>query len=120
VLPESIVDYYEITTTTMGGPEKTKDFYRLFMVPGMNHCQGGIGAHAIDYLTALEDWVERGVAPEVLIGANTGARGGASFPLDPAAIKFTRPHFAYPAVARYKGGGDPNDSANFEPTPAAR
>jgi hypothetical protein len=25
----------------MGGPEKTLDFYQLFMIPGMNHCGGG-------------------------------------------------------------------------------
>ena len=66
-----------------GGLEKTQGFYRLFMVPGMDHCYGGVGASnfggvgqqippardaAHDLMTALEAWVERGVAPAQFIG----------------------------------------------------
>lgn len=61
------------------------DFYRLFFLPGMNHCAGGLGAWSIgsaqsypydqallnskhNGLLALIDWVENGSPPEVLVG----------------------------------------------------
>src|SRR2546425_1240627 len=44
------------------------DFYRLFMVPGMGHCGGGAGPNTFDAFSALEAWVEKGVAPEQIIG----------------------------------------------------
>jgi feruloyl esterase len=94
------------------------DFYRLFMVPGMGHCGGGIGPNNFgnrgnrfngdperDLLSALERWVEKGVAPERFIG--TGNVGG-----DPAKT-LTRPLCPYPQVARYNGSGDPNHAASF-------
>ena len=43
------------------------------MIPGMNHCQGGPGPWEIDYLSAMEAWVERGEAPAKLVGRNTQA-----------------------------------------------
>jgi Tannase and feruloyl esterase len=98
----------------MGGPKATQDFYRLFAIPGMNHCGGGEGVSAFDYLSYLEAWVERGEAPDVMIG--THLRGPSRAPLDPAAsVTFTRPVYPYPLHAKYKGTGDPNDAANFVP-----
>ena len=55
---------------SMGGPEATRGFARLFVVPGMDHCAGGKGAYAINYMAAIEDWVERGKAPEALVGVH--------------------------------------------------
>ena len=48
----------------MGGANKVMDNYRLFMVPGMNHCGGGDGTATFDMLAALEQWVEKKQAPE--------------------------------------------------------
>lgn len=120
-----IVDYYETTERTMGGRAATQDFFRLFMVPGMDHCGGGVGAHAIDYLSYLETWVEQGKAPDVMIGAHVSdtywtalasKMDALEFPLDPAIlITFTRPVYPYPIYAKYKGTGDPNDATNFRP-----
>ncbi len=74
----------------------------------------------IDYLTALEQWVEHGQPPEVLIGANFDWQGtalrGPVFPLDPARVRFTRPAYLYPAVAVYKGKGDPKLAQSFKPS----
>ena len=94
------------------------DFYRLFMVPGMGHCAGGIGPNSFgndgnrfngdperDLISALERWVEKGVAPERFIG--TGSVAG-----DPAKT-LTRPLCPFPQVARYNGAGDPNQAASF-------
>ena len=73
VMPQPTLDCYETMQRTMGGPATTRDFARLIMVPGMDHCAGGKGAYAINYMKALEDWVERGQAPDALL-AHTRCR----------------------------------------------
>lgn len=104
VVPMNSIDYYELTTRTMGGKAATQDFFRLFMIPGMGHCSGGTGATEVDYLEALENWVEKGQAPERVLGKNvTDGQAG-----------FTRPHFPYPDVARYTGKGDVKQAENFQ------
>ncbi len=118
VTPLNSVDYYEITERAMGGEEATQAFFRLFMVPGMGHCFGG-GPFAIDYISAMEAWVERGEAPAALIGAHlAGSHSGPSmirmFPRDPVTVVYTRPVFPYPNLARYRGHVDPNEAASFE------
>lgn len=120
VVPINTVDYYETTQRTMGGPQATGEFFRLFMIPGMGHCWDGNGAYAIDYLSALEAWVEEGRAPQFLIGThpkdaykNDVRDGRLTLPLKTEAVQFTRPHFPYPATARYAGRGDPNDASSF-------
>lgn len=122
-----IIDYYETVERTMGGRAATQDFFRFFLVPGMNHCSGGDGPYAIDYLSYLEAWVERGKAPDALIGAHpVTAPETLEFPLDPAMpVTFTRPIYPHPSYPKYKGSGDPNDASNFFPvnpraTPLAR
>ena len=60
----SSVEYYQSVVDTMGGANKVKDNYRLFMVPGMAHCGGGDGTTTFDMLTALEQWVEKKQAPD--------------------------------------------------------
>jgi feruloyl esterase len=86
---------------------QTQEYYRLFMVPGMNHCSGGPGANVFDMLTPLAQWVEQDVAPESVIAThyvnNIPAQG----------VAFTRPLCPYPQEAMYNGTGDTNDAANF-------
>lgn len=121
-IPEDAIDYYETAEKTMGGRVPTQDFFRMFMVPGMDHSSGGAGAFAIDYLTYLEAWVEHGQAPDVMIGAHVQGTDWEQslklmFPLDPATpISFTRPVYPYPLRAKYKRTGDRNNSANFYPS----
>lgn len=99
----SSVDYYESVLQTMGGASKVKENYRMFMVPGMGHCGGGDGPSTFDMLTALEQWVEKGKAPD-FIPASHVTNGQPDR---------TRILCAYPQVATYKGSGDPNDASNF-------
>ena len=87
-----------------GGYDKTQGFARLFMVPGMAHCRGGVGTDSFDMLAALERWVEKGEAP-ASIPAQRVARNEL-----PA---ISRPLCPYPAEARYNGSGDPNSAASF-------
>ncbi len=103
VPPQDNVAYYEGVAKQMGGYDKTRDFFRLFMAPGMGHCSGGPGPNTFDALTALENWVDKGVAPDNLIA--THSTGGK--------VDRTRPLCPYPAVARYTGKGSIDDAANF-------
>ena len=128
-MPTAIVDYYEIVEKTMGGRTTTQNFFRLFMVPGMNHCGGGAGAFAIDYMSYLETWVEHGEAPDAMVGAHisdsymNSLPKGSEWPLPDLShggvhnarvpISFTRPVYPYPLYAKYTGVGDPKDASNF-------
>ena len=61
------VNYYE-QAVAKNGPETT-EFFRLFMVPGMAHCGGGIGPDRHDPMTAMIDWVEKGKAPDSIVAS---------------------------------------------------
>ncbi len=109
----------------------------MFVIPGMQHCSGGGGAFAVDYLSYLEAWVDSNHAPDHMIGAHVDTNfllqhsedDGSSIkdriwfaaiklpiPLDAdAPVTFTRPVYPYPLLTRYKGTGDPNDAKNFGP-----
>jgi len=117
--PENGLNYYRKVTHTIGDP---RDFYRVFMVPGMAHCSGGAGPNAFgngttngpvidadhDLVKALEQWVEHGVAPERIIAThyvnNVAAQG----------VQFQRPLCAYPERAEYRGHGDPDEATSFQ------
>lgn len=107
--PMETVAYYEAVEEHVGSREATQDFFRLFMVPGMDHCgigEGpGITQHGFDPLTALEQWVEEGEAPESMLTTKTDSTG---------AVQWTRPICPYPQRAVYDGEGDANDASNFE------
>lgn len=115
--PGASVDYWETATRTMGGADKMREFARFFTVPGMLHCAGGPGGGELDFLGAMENWVENGKAPEEvtayrLVNDKPGPRP--IHPLDPAQYDRSRPVYAYPDVAKFKGKGDPNVAANWE------
>ena len=113
----SLIDYHQTVTRLMGGPAATDDFFRMFLVPGMEHCVGGVGPDAIDYVGALMAWVERGEAPDRLTGAHLPKPQSmlryARHPLPGGAAEWTRPVFAYPGSAVYGGKGDWRDAANW-------
>jgi len=114
--PLNTLDYYEMVERVIGGRADTQKFARLFMIPGRSHCRGGVGAAAVDALGAMETWVEQGKAPDMIVGAHMPGEDVADFlrlPEDLSSSKFTRPHYAYPKQAKYKGSGDPNDYRNF-------
>jgi feruloyl esterase len=103
VPPQDNVAYYEAVTQAMGGAERVRRFFRLFMAPGMGHCSGGPGPNQFDALAALERWVEQGEAPGKLVASHsTDGR-----------IDRTRPLCPYPQVARYQGRGSVDDHASF-------
>ncbi len=115
--------YYELVTAEMGSLAETQDFYRLFMVPGMAHCYRGPGANSFggvgqqipperdalhDLQTALEQWVEQGVAPDQLIATKY-----VDDEADTTGVEFTRKLCPYPSVARYDQSGDGARAESF-------
>jgi feruloyl esterase len=92
-------------------------FFRLFVIPGMFHCRGGEGPEAVDFLSAMEAWVEQGQAPDKLIAFKPKMPlpfpDEHRFPLPEDEIVFSRPVFAYPATARYAGQGNANAAASW-------
>ena len=105
ILATSSIAYYDGVEKSMGGRAATQDFFRLFLVPGVHHCAGGPGLTEFDPLTLLENWVERGQPPDVMI-AGRSANG---------VTERTRPIYPYPMLARYSGQGDPKQAASFVP-----
>jgi feruloyl esterase len=95
------VNYYEAAVAKNG--RNTPDFFRLFMIPGMAHCSGGIGPDRHDPMTAIINWVEKGQAPSTMLASRV---------VDNKVVR-TRPLCAYPQVARYTGTGSIDDAANF-------
>ena len=102
ITPHNTVNYYESVKTVLGAPE-AESAVRLFMAPGMNHCAGGPGPNTIDWIAALERWVEQGQAPDEIV-ASRSVKG---------VVDRTRPLCRYPHVARYKGSGSTDEAANF-------
>jgi feruloyl esterase len=116
--PLGSVNYYNSVMDTLGAPA-TATFMRLYMVPGMQHCAGGPGADSFGQITpagdprgdlyqALEQWVEKGTAPDKLIATKYLSDDRAK------SVKFTRPLCAYPQSVKYKGTGSADDAASFE------
>jgi feruloyl esterase len=88
-----------------GAQGQAASFVRVFPVPGMCHCGGGQSTDSYDAFGALVKWVEQHKAPDML-----PATAGPSSPWPGR----ERPVCAYPAVARYKGEGDPEKASSFE------
>jgi feruloyl esterase len=115
VAPGSSIEFYKtvLNVSSKAGPPVVPkvgrgaagppDWIRLFMIPGMGHCQGGEGPDTFDKLSVIEQWVEEGKAPDRIIAAHrTGDQ-----------VDRTRPLCPYPQVARYIGVGSVDDAANF-------
>ena len=95
------VTYYE-QAVAKNGP-KTGEFFRLFMVPGMAHCGGGVGPDQNDAVSAVIDWVEKKTAPDVIVAKK----------ITNGQVTRSRPLCPYPQVARYQGQGSVDDAASF-------
>ena len=103
---ESSRRYYSSVADAVGGAEAAGDFARLFLMPGVAHCRGGSGPDTFDGLSALIDWVERGVPPDRLVAARMTPDG---------TVDRTRPLCPYPQLARWTGAGD---TTTRRPSPA--
>jgi feruloyl esterase len=103
IMATSSIGYYEGVMRLMGGRKQTEEFFRLFLVPGVHHGGGGPGLTEFDAVTRLENWVEKGQAPEKLIVWRSSN----------GVVERSRPVFPYPVLARYSGKGDPRQADSF-------
>jgi feruloyl esterase len=76
---------------------------RLFMAPGMLHCGGGEGPSSFDAVDVIDQWVEKGQAPDRIVASRR----------KDGKVDRSRPLCPYPQVARYKGTESTDDAANF-------
>ena len=108
------VNYFNSVIAKLGKRTVHKSA-RLYLVPGMSHCSGGDGAFAVDWLTAMENWVEKRKAPMALPGTHPAMPAGGPPGMAGAAAShaFTRPICPYPKIPRYQGG-DADKAASFE------
>jgi feruloyl esterase len=108
------INYHEAVVEELG-ERRAGGSVKFYLVPGMDHCSGGEGAFAIDWLTPLEDWVERDMEPGALTASHPIAPAGPpGAPPAPASSPFTRPVCPYPQAPTYRGSGDVTDAASFE------
>ncbi|MEJ2090295.1 MAG: tannase/feruloyl esterase family alpha/beta hydrolase, partial [Gammaproteobacteria bacterium] len=110
ISPLASIDYFDRVQRTVGPADNaaaaladTQAFFRLFMVPGLGHCRGGPGPDRFDGLTALENWVEAGKAPDTLIASK----------VENGAVTRTLPLCPYPGTPVWDRAGDPYDAASF-------
>ena len=113
--PENTIDYYDAVNKTLGSPStrpggslgasKQDDWMRLFLMPGVGHCGGGVGPDQADFLGAMERWKEQGVAPGQITATRQAGRGGQA--------PMSRPLCPHPQVARYSGSGSTDEARNF-------
>lgn len=102
IFPEGTIDYYNRVKDTMSG-EDVAEFYRLFLAPGVGHCEGGAGPVPVDPLSQLVAWVEEGKAPETMPAQTTNANGATVY----------RNLCQFPLVSLYDGQGDPNLAESY-------
>ncbi len=118
ISPYITIQYVHSVSEKMGAA-RAGEMLRLYMMAGTEHCAGGPGAsnfgqlgmHSADAgsgaIEALEQWVEHGKAPEMLIGAKMAGTGAS------AKVVMTRPVCPYPEVVTYKGSGSTDLAENF-------
>lgn len=105
ISPRTGLAYYRRVAAAAGGYVPAQDFYRLFMVPGMAHCQGGVGPVSFgqsiiapplsghrrhDIRAALEAWVEQGIPPDELIATESVERSSGPTPAGTRILKPAR------------------------------
>lgn len=100
-----LLDYYQRVRDKMGGFAGTDPFLRVYMLPGVYHCSGGYIGYQHDLLGQMVNWVERGAAPNAIIGSAI---------LEDGTVRH-RPVHPYPVSTKYRGIGDINAAESFQP-----
>jgi len=98
--PLASIRYYE---QAVARDPAAADAFRMFLLPGVLHCGGGLGPDTADWTAAIDNWVEHGQAPERVIATRT-ANGAAIM---------SRPLCPYPQKAVYSGAGSTNEAESF-------
>jgi hypothetical protein len=130
ISPINTIAFYHAVGQHLGAPTRDS-FVRLFLFPGVYHCDGGDGFSQFDVLTPLMAWVESGTAPDKIVAAQVPERPRGPPPgmmappaNDPAPLPSlnaktlrSRPIYPYPSVAKYSGKGSADEAASFVAAP---
>lgn len=101
---KATVGYFDKVGATTGAPARDANM-EFFLLPGVQHCGGGVGADAVDLFEPVTRWVETGTRPS--------SRNLTVYKFGQNGLRFTRPLCRYPTFPRYKGSGDPNQASSF-------
>lgn len=100
ISPLGTLHYWRRVVDLAGGKEKTDEFYRVFMAPGLGHCGMGPGPQIpTDNLAPLVEWVEKGKAPETILFSGNGQ---------------SRNICKFPKELEYSGSGNVSDAASWK------
>ena len=118
VPPLTSINYFSDVESFMHSSGGVESFLRLFMLPGVGHCgSGSKGPNQIDFLTALENWVEYDVPPSQLIAYKLknieSSKPFVQFPVNNNHVQMSRPIYPYPAITKYVSGST-NTWSSFE------
>ena len=100
ISPENSINLYTNIVQKTGS--KPDNWIKLYMIPGMGHCQGG-GTDQFNKMAVIERWRESNTAPDAVLASHVTGNN----------VDMTRPLCPYPQVAVYKGVGRTNDAASF-------
>lgn len=105
--PFETIKYFEAVAHTVGpqlghGTDAAAvgQSVRLFLAPGVYHCGGGPGASAFNRAKVINNWVEKGLAPDRILASRRDS-------------SMKRPLCPYPDLPYYRGHGSADDPANF-------
>lgn len=100
------IKYFGNVAASVGGAARRDEAMEFFLMPGVQHCFGGVGPDSIDLLEAVAGWVEQGRRPSSagLVLSKLDVLGK---------VAFTRPLCRYPQYPRYKGTGDLLAAASY-------
>lgn len=101
VSPRATENYFAKMQASMG-VDAVNSFVRFYEVPGFQHGISTVFNPAWDNLTALEQWVEQGMAPVNQVVTDTIGVPGR-----------TRPLCVYPTWPKYSGSGSVNLAASY-------
>ncbi len=104
------IEYYRSLRERLGPVVENQ--VRLFMVPGMMHCAGGVGPSDFDLIDQIDRWVQSGTPPERIIASEYDPPAVLG-PAPGAKLVRTRPLCVWPKVAHYIGSGSTDNATNF-------
>lgn len=99
------IDYYERLIATTGSLDQTRDFARLFIIPGMGHGPGPGINQLPDTLKLVMDWREKSTPPDQLLGKRV---------ID-GQTQLELPIYPYPTQAKWSP-----DTNTYHPTEGSR
>ncbi len=98
--PLASIRYYE---QVIARDASAADAFKMYLLPGVLHCGGGLGPDTVDWASLIDNWVEHSQTPNSVV-ATKSVNG---------AVTISRPVCPYPQKAVYSGSGNTNEAQNF-------